>query len=35
MDPPSFTKKNLMLEMKECGHELTEADAERYQKVLI
>lgn len=34
MDPPSFTKKLLMIEMKQCGQLITEEEAEHYQKIL-
>lgn len=34
MDPPSFTRNFLALEMKQCGQAITDGEAERYQKVL-
>lgn len=34
MDPPSFTKKMLMLEMQDCGQKITESEAKRFQQVL-
>lgn len=34
MDPPSFTRKFLAIEMHKLGQDITENEAERYQKVL-
>lgn len=34
MDPPSFTRKFLAIEMHKCGQDITQNEAERYQKVL-
>ncbi len=34
MDPPSFTRKFLAIEMHKHGQDITQNEAERYQKVL-
>lgn len=34
MDPPSFTRKFLAIEMHKHGQDITKNEAERYQKVL-
>ena len=34
MDPPSFTRKMLMIEMQDCGQKITESEAKRFQQVL-